>query len=300
MKYLITGFSGQLGFDVVKELKSRGVKDKDILAVSSKEMNITDKKDVFDVVKRFKPSVIIHCAAWTKVDDAEDYKNDCFNVNVNGTKNLIEAAKDVDASIIIISSDYVFNGEKDGIYTEEDKTCPQNVYGKSKELAEKAALKYKKSFVVRTSWVFGINGKNFVKTMIRLGKEKDELNIVSDQVGSPTYTIDLAKFLVDLADTDKYGIYHATNEEYCSWAEFAKYIFKTNGIKIKVNEVPTSEYKQKATRPLNSRLSKDKLENNGFDRFPSWQNAIDRYNIELKKEGVLNESISNGGSRIHR
>ncbi len=286
MKVLVTGYSGQLGYDVVRELLARGFNKEDILTPTSKEMNLTDEESVHNVVTNFKPDVIIHCAAWTKVDLAEDEKEACLNVNGLGTKYLVEAASMVDSSIIVISSDYVFDGKKDGIYNVNDVRNPQNVYGESKVLTENYALTYGKSFVVRTSWVFGINGGNFVKTMLKLSETKEELSVVSDQVGSPTYTVDLAKFLVDLSLTDQYGIYHATNEGFCSWAEFAKYIFETNGKKVRVKDIPTKDYPQKATRPLNSRLNKECITNIGLDKLPTWQDAILRYNKELKMEMI--------------
>ena len=284
MKYLVTGVNGQLGYDVVKTLLASGVEKSDICPTTSETMDITNKDVVRRVIEKFKPSVIIHCAAWTNVDGAEDEKEMCLKVNYEGTKHLVDAAKKENASIIVVSTDYVFDGKKDGIYEIDDSKNPQNVYGESKNLAESYALSYDKSFVVRTSWVFGINGKNFVKTMLRLAETKTELNVVCDQVGSPTYTVDLAKFLVNLAATNKYGIYHATNEGYCSWAEFAKYIFTSNGKDVLVHEISTREYPQKAVRPLNSRLSKKCLTDNGFDKLPTWQDAIDRYNKELVLE----------------
>lgn len=284
MKVLVTGYSGQLGYDVVRELKNRGYADEEIFCPSSKELNLTDPASINKVVESINPDVIIHCAAWTKVDLAEDEKEACLMVNGMGTKCLVEAAKLVDAAIIVISSDYVFDGEKEGIYSPDDVRNPLNVYGESKVLTENYAMTYEKSFIVRTSWVFGINGSNFIKTMLRLSETRDELNVVCDQIGSPTYTVDLARFLVDLAQTEQYGIYHATNEGYCSWAEFAKYIFETNGKKVIVHEIPTSDYPQKAKRPLNSRLSKECITEQGFDKLPTWQDAVKRYNKELKME----------------
>jgi dTDP-4-dehydrorhamnose reductase len=287
MRYLVTGYSGQLGYDVVKELLKRGVKEADIIATTSKTMNLTNSNDVMTIVRQYKPDTIIHCAAWTKVDDAEDNYDACYNVNVNGAKNIVEAAKTVDAKVLYVSTDYVFDGTKNGLYNEEDKKNPLNVYGKTKSEGEDVILSYPKSFVARTSWVFGINGHNFIRTMLKLSETHQELNVVCDQIGSPTYTVDLAKTIVDLVNTDKYGLYHVTNEGYCSWAEFAKYIFSSNNIEMKINEIPTSEYPQKAKRPLNSRLSKNKLTQKGFNVLPTWQNAVDRYNEELKLERKL-------------
>ena len=286
MKILVTGYSGQLGYDMVRELLGRGFNKEDILTPTSKEMNLTDKESVHNIVTNFKPDIIVHCAAWTKVDLAEDEKEACLNVNGLGTKYLVEAASMIDSSIIVISSDYVFDGKKDGIYDVNDVRNPQNVYGESKVLAENYALTYGKSFVVRTSWVFGINGGNFVKTMLKLSETKEELSVVSDQVGSPTYTVDLAKFLADLSLTNQYGIYHATNEGFCSWAEFAKYIFETNSKKVRVKDISTKDYSQKANRPLNSRLSKECITDIGLEKLPTWQDAVLRYNEELKMEMI--------------
>lgn len=285
MRYLITGYKGQLGFDIVRELQSRG--EEDILALDYEEMDITDKESVDKVVIEANPDVIFHCAAYTQVDVAEENEDACYKVNAVGTKNMVDAAKKVGAKIVYISTDYVFDGTKEGIYEVTDTPNPLGVYGKTKYEGELEALKYERSFVVRTSWVFGINGKNFVKTMLKLSETKTELNVVADQVGSPTYTVDLAKLLVDMVNTDKYGIYHANNEGFCSWAEFAEYIFESNAVEMKVNHIETKDYPVKATRPLNSKLSKSSLTQNGFKLLPSWQNAVDRYNEELEKEKVF-------------
>lgn len=283
MKCLVTGISGQLGYDVEKELKRRGYND--IYGVDKNNLDITNYDAVISYVNNLKPDVIFHNAAYTQVDNAEDDQNNCYNVNVIGTKNLVEAANNVNAKIIYISTDYVFPGTGTIPYEVDDEKNPQNYYGKTKYEGELEVEIYPKHFIVRTSWVFGINGKNFVKTMLRVSEEKEEVSVVSDQIGSPTYTVDLAHLLVDMAETEKYGTYHANNEGYCSWAEFTEYIYKTNNRNTIVKHITTSEYKTKALRPLNSRLSKKSLINNGFKLLPTWQDAIDRYNIELRKEG---------------
>ena len=289
MRYLITGFKGQLGYDLTRELLKRD--EHDFLAIDKEEMDITDKEAVMKVVKDYNPDVIFHCAAWTAVDKAEDedLKDIVNKVNVIGAKNMAEASIEVGAKILYMSSDYVFDGTKKGIYSEDDKVNPKSVYGETKFLGEEEIRKNPKHYVTRISWVFGINGNNFIKTMIKLSANHDSLNVVNDQIGSPTYTVDLAKVLVDMAQTDKYGTYNVTNEEYCSWADFAKYIFESNNLNTKVNEVSTEEYLslseiKQAYRPRNSRLSKDKLENNGFDRLPTWKDATDRYCDELIKQ----------------
>lgn len=292
MKFLITGFNGQLGYDIKRELKSQGYKDEDILAIDREEMDITKKEEVDKVVKNFKPDVIFHCAAWTAVDKAEEMKEACEKVNVEGTKNMVDASIEVGAKILYMSSDYVFDGTKDGIYTEEDTVNPKSVYGQTKYDGEEEIRRNPNHFITRISWVFGINGNNFIKTMLRLSDNHDILSVVDDQIGSPTYTVDLAKLLVAMSKTDKYGTYNATNEGYVSWAEFAEYIFKINNKNVKVNHVSTEEYLEmtgtiQAYRPRNSRLSKDKLEENGFDRLPTWESATERYSEELSKQKVL-------------
>ena len=290
MKYLITGVKGQLGYDIVRELKKRN--ETDILAVDVDEMDITDREQVFSVVKEYKPDTIIHCAAWTAVDKAEEEKELCEKVNVLGTKNLTDASIEIDAKIIYISTDYVFDGTKEGIYEPTDKVNPKSVYGDTKYRGDEEVRRNPKHYITRVSWVFGINGKNFVRTMLNLSEKLDSLNIVDDQIGSPTYTVDLSKVLVDMAQKDNYGTYHVTNEGFCSWAEFAEYIFTSNNKTTKVNKVTTEKYleitgTQQAYRPRNSRMSKEKLIENGFEKLPTWQDAIDRYNEELKEEKNL-------------
>ena len=290
MRYLITGYKGQLGFDLTRELDKRG--EKDYKAVDIDEMDITNREDVMKVVKDYNPDVIFHCAAWTAVDKAEEMEDKVRLVNVEGTKNLTDASIDVDATMIYMSTDYVFDGTKEGYYTEEDKVNPKSVYGQTKFEGEEEVRRNPKHFITRISWVFGINGNNFIKTMLKLSENHDELNVVGDQVGSPTYTVDLSKVLIDMAHTDKYGTYHVNNNGYCSWAEFADYIFKSNKKDVKVNYVTTEEYLEltnakQAYRPRNSKLSKDKLVEAGFDMLPDWQDATDRYCKELEEAKVL-------------
>ena len=290
MRYLITGYKGQLGYDLARELDKRGIKD--YLAVDIDEMDITKKAQVNKVIKDYNPDVIIHCAAWTAVDKAEDMSDIVRIINVVGTKNIVDAAMDVDATVIYMSTDYVFDGTKEGYYNEEDAPNPKSIYGQTKYDGEEEVRRNKKHFITRISWVFGINGNNFIKTMIKLSENHKELNVVDDQVGSPTYTVDLAKTLIDMSETDKYGTYHINNDGYCSWAEFAEYIFKSNDIDVKVNHVSTEEYiamtnAKQAYRPKNSKLSKEKLINAGFEMLPSWEDATDRYCEELKEAKVL-------------
>lgn len=283
MKFLVTGVNGQLGYDVKRELLKRGYMD--ICSPTRDELDITNESDVSRVVLEYQPDVIVHCAAYTAVDKAEEEKELCYDVNVNGTSYLVKNASLVGAKFIYISTDYVFDGTKDGIYEVDDISNPINYYGETKWLGEQVVREYPNHIITRISWVFGINGKNFIRTMLRLAETKKELGVVSDQVGSPTYTEDLAKLLVDMALSDKTGTYHATNEGYCSWNEFAKYIFEVNDIEMVVNEVLTKDYKTVAKRPLNSKLNKSKLEDNGFERLPDWKDAVKRYSKVLKKEG---------------
>ncbi|MGO5012139.1 dTDP-4-dehydrorhamnose reductase [Niallia sp. Sow4_A1] len=282
MKILVTGYSGQLGYDVVLEGKKRGY---EMIGVGHKELDITKEEQVQSYVHTVKPDAIIHCAAYTAVDHAEDDKETCFDVNVNGTKYLAAAAKGMDAKFIYISTDYVFEGTGTEPFTEEDAANPVGYYGLTKYEGEKAVQSLlDKYFIVRISWVFGINGNNFIKTMLRLAETRDELNVVGDQYGSPTYTFDLAKLLLDMVKTEKYGVYHASNEGFTTWADFAKEIFQVAGKKVKVNSITTEQYPTKAVRPKNSRMSKDKLEKNGFPRLPAWQDALTRYIAELQEE----------------
>lgn len=279
MKVLVTGFNGQLGYDVIKELDSRAVECK---GVDLQDFDITDREQTLSYIKEYKPDVVVHCAAYTAVDKAEDDEENCRKVNVEGSENLALACKELDAKMLYVSTDYVYGGNGDTPFETSDETDPKSVYGRTKLEGENAVRKHlDKYFVVRTSWVFGINGNNFVKTMLRLGAERDELNVVADQIGSPTYTPDLARLICDLIVTEKYGIYHGTNENYCSWAEFAAEIMRLGGRKAIVNPIPSSQYPARAQRPLNSRLSKTCLDEAGIDRLPTWQNALERYIGEL-------------------
>jgi len=282
MKVLVTGVKGQLGYDVVKELESRG---HEAVGVDIQEMDITDAESVDKVISAAAPDAVIHCAAYTAVDAAEDNVELCRKVNADGPQNIANVCKKLDIKMIYISTDYVFGGQGEKPWEPDEERDPQSVYGLTKyegELAVQNTLE--KYFIVRIAWVFGINGKNFVKTMINLGKTRDKLTVVCDQFGSPTYTYDLAKLLVDMVQTDKYGVYHATNEGFCNWYEFACEIFKQAGIEVEVAPVTSDQYPTKATRPFNSRMSKDKLTENGFDRLPAWQDALARYLKELEAQ----------------
>jgi dTDP-4-dehydrorhamnose reductase len=282
MKILVTGHSGQLGYDVVKEGLRRGL---DLYGVGSKELDITDKDSVNKYMNNLKPDAIIHCAAYTAVDKAEDDKENCWNVNVEGTKYLSLAAKNLNAKFMYISTDYVFDGNGAEPFTEMDTPNPIGHYGHTKFEGEKFVQNLLEFwFIIRISWVFGINGNNFIKTMLRLADNNNELQVVNDQVGSPTYTGDLARLLIDMIQTEKFGIYHATNTNFCNWAEFAKEIFRLAGKKAEVNGITTNEYPTRARRPKNSRLSTQKLIDSGFEPLPSWQDALQRYLKELMVE----------------
>ena len=290
MRYLITGVTGQLGYEVVKELKSRGIND--IYAPVRSEMDLSNLKSIDDAFDLYKPDVVFHCAAYTAVDKAENDKETCETINFKSTEEIAKKCSIYGAKLVYISTDYVFDGTKplNEEYEIDDIPNPKNVYGLTKLKGELAAAKNPKTFIARTSWVFGINGNNFVKTMINLGDKYPELRVVADQFGSPTYAVDLAKLLVDMSETDKYGIYHANNEGYCSWAEFASEIMKQNDKPAKVTSVTTDEYYAGkdmsliAYRPKNSKLSKISLDEAGFKRLPEWQDALDRYSKELKKQ----------------
>lgn len=285
MKVLVTGTSGQLGYDVVKELEKRGH-----IAVGTDvaEMDITDYGRVERVMREVKPEAVIHCAAYTAVDNAEDEQNreTVRLVNVVGTENIAKLCKELDCKMIYISTDYVFNGGGSEPWKANCKDFrPLNVYGQSKLDGERAvAGLLDKYFIVRIAWVFGKNGKNFIRTMLNLGRKYDKIRVVNDQIGTPTYTLDLARLLVDMAESEKYGYYHATNEGgYISWYDFAKAIFKAAGYPAQVEAVTTKEYGvSKAARPFNSRLDKSKLVENGFEPLPTWQDALERYLKEIE------------------
>lgn len=275
MKVLVTGATGQLGYDVCRVLEERKI---EYAGLGSKDCDITSFKAVQETFERIKPDAVVHCAAYTKVDAAEDNKELCRAINADGTRNIAEMCRQTGAKMIYISTDYVFPGDGDKYYQPDDPTCPKSVYGQTKlegELAVKELLQ--KYFIVRSSWVFGINGNNFVKTMLKLAETHDRLRVVDDQIGSPTYTADLAPLLCDMLETEKYGVYHATNEGVCSWAEFAEEIFRIAGKNVVVDHISTEEYGAKAPRPKNSRMSKDKLVCSGFNKLPCWENATNKY-----------------------
>ena len=278
MTVLVTGVKGQLGYDVVNELEKRGHV---AIGVDIDEMDITDAASVQKVITEAAPDAVIHCAAYTAVDAAEDNVDLCRRVNADGTENIAKVCKALNIKMMYISTDYVFNGQGERPWEPDDERQPLNIYGQTKYEGELAVEKLEKFFIVRIAWVFGINGKNFIKTMLNLGKTRDKLTVVADQIGSPTYTFDLARLLVDMIETDKYGRYHATNEGLCSWYEFACEIFRQAGISVSVAPVTSDQYPAKAKRPMNSRMDKSKLEENGFERLPSWQDALGRYLKEL-------------------
>lgn len=302
MKVFVTGVAGQLGHDVMNELAARGyqgigtdiaesysgVQDgTPVTLMPYVQLDITDEDAVISTITNINPDVVIHCAAWTAVDAAEEEENKdkVFSINVNGTENISRACKSVNAKMVYISTDYVFDGKGTEPWQADCKNyAPLNVYGKTKLEGEKIVSEIlDKYFIVRIAWVFGVNGGNFIKTMLKIGKKFDSIKVVNDQIGTPTYTFDLAKLLVDMIETDKYGYYHATNGGgYISWYDFACEIFRQAGYTTKVNPVTTKEYGiSKAARPFNSRLDKSKLTDNGFNPLPHWQDALKRYLEEI-------------------
>ena len=287
MRVLVTGANGQLGHDVVNELRNRGhiAITTDIAGDMDYLLDIT-KEEIISEVKEISPDAIIHCAAWTAVDAAEDEENKekVYAINVTGTENLVKAADYLDCKFLYLSTDYVFDGQGDRPWRPDDKAyAPLCYYGETKLQGEKAVRELDKYFIVRIAWVFGLHGKNFIRTMIDVGKTHDEVRVVNDQIGTPTYTFDLARLLVDMIETDRYGYYHATNEGgYISWYDFCEEIYRQAGLKTKVIPVTTLEYGlSKAKRPFNSRLDKSKLSENGFERLPEWKDALHRYLIEI-------------------
>lgn len=279
MKVFVTGVKGQLGYDVVRELEKRGM---EAVGVDIEEMDITDAASVEQVIKAAAPDAVIHCAAYTAVDAAEENEAVCRRVNADGPRNIARVCRELDIRMLYISTDYVFDGQGEHIWEPEDVCAPKSVYGQTKyegELAVQEILE--KYFIVRIAWVFGRNGKNFVKTMLKLAETHDTITVVNDQFGSPTYTYDLARLLVDMIQTDQYGVYHATNEGFCSWYDFACAIFREAGVNVKVVPVTSAEYGAKANRPMNSRMSKERLTENGFERLPSWEDALKRYIAEI-------------------
>lgn len=278
MKIFVTGVKGQLGHDVVNELEKRGHQ---AVGVDVEEMDVTDEAAVRDVITRAAPDAVIHCAAYTAVDAAEDQEDLCRRVNALGTRYVASVCRDLDCRLMYISTDYVFNGQGTRPWEPDDERQPLNVYGQTKYEGELAVEELKKYFIVRIAWVFGVNGKNFIRTMLNLGQTKDSLTVVDDQIGSPTYTLDLARLLVDMIETDRYGRYHATNAGLCSWYEFACEIFRQAGMKVKVSPVSSDQYPAKAKRPANSRMDQRKLRENGFEPLPPWQDALGRYLKEI-------------------
>lgn len=279
MKVLVTGSNGQLGYDIIKELEKRKI---EYVATTSQNMDITIKEDVERVVREVEPTHIIHCAAYTAVDKAETEVQLCNKVNIQGTENLVEICKELGITLMYFSTDYVFGAVGDKPNKVDDELNPQSVYAKSKYEGELRVINLEKFFIIRISWIYGKNGNNFVNTMMRLAEEKKEISVVSDQIGSPTYTVDIANEICDIINTEKFGIYHVANEGYVSWADFARKIFEYANVKVKVKNISTLEYNAKAIRPLNSRFDTSKLVNMGFNKLPVWDDALYRYMIEKK------------------
>lgn len=297
MRILVTGINGQLGYDVFKVLKE---KNYDVIGVGRDTMDLQESIQIKECIDKINPNVIVHCAAYTSVDDAEDDEELCRRINAYAVRDIAEKAKELDAVMIYISTDYIFDGEKilsekhDNTnnevdyyleYVEEDKPNPQNVYGKTKLEGEQYVKELlDKYYILRISWVFGENGKNFIDTMIKLSKQKEEISVIGNQIGSPTYTKDLANVIVEMIETNKYGVYHVTNDGFCSWYEFSKEIFRITESDILVKSINSSEYCTKAKRPLNSKMSKQKLAENGFTLPRKWQDALlDYISNTLKK-----------------
>ena len=275
MKIIVTGSRGQLGSDVTAQLKTEGI---EVIEASLPEIDITDSKAVENLVAESRADGVIHCAAYTNVDLAESEKELCRKINVDGTLNIARSCRNHDIPLLFTSTDYVFSGEGNTPFETDSEKAPCNFYGESKLGGENAVIENcDKYFILRISWVFGENGKNFVKTMLRLAETKSEINVVADQIGSPTYTKDLAVLICQMIKTDKYGVYHATNEGFCSWADFAEKIMEYSDLPVKINRISSDEYKSAAVRPLNSRLSKKSLDKAGFCRLPDWHDALKRF-----------------------
>ena len=298
MKVLVTGVAGQLGHDVMNELASRnlegygtdlaetyaGIQDGTyVCRAPYVSLDITDAQAVQKVMDEVHPDAVVHCAAWTAVDKAEDMPDVVRKVNAEGTKNIVDACKKQDIPVMYFSTDYVFNGEGTNPWMEYGHREPLNVYGQTKYEGELAVESYPKHFIIRISWVFGKNGNNFIKTMLRLGKERGAVSVVNDQIGMVTYTYDLARLVVDMIQTKEYGTYHATNSgDFISWYDFAKEIFKQAGMDVPVTPVDSSAFPAKAKRPKNSRMNQTELDKHGFTRLPDWHDALARYLKELK------------------
>ena len=282
MRVLVTGYAGQLGYDTIRLLEARGIECR---GVDMQDFDLTDGQAVKNYVQTYRPNAIVHCAAYTNVDKAESQHEICAAVNGMGTVNIVRAALSVGAKVVFISTDYVFPGTGDQPWKINDAYGPRNVYGMSKVQGENAVRSLMtRYFILRTSWVFGKNGHNFVRTMIRLGKEKKEIRVVDDQIGSPTYTRDLARVICDMLPTEKYGIYHVRNEGFISWFQFAKMIMEKTGLPCRVLPVPSSEYPTPAKRPLSSRLDGSRLAEAGFEPMPTVEDALDRYLDEIRDE----------------
>ncbi|SEC12935.1 dTDP-4-dehydrorhamnose reductase [Paenibacillus sp. GP183] len=282
MRILVTGANGQLGHDVIKSLKSQGI---ECCGVSREDFDLADIEFTVKYLHEYLPDVVVHCAAYTEVDLAENEIEKCREINVGVTATIAIICKEIDAKLVYISTDYVFSGKESEPYEIDSQTKPMSIYGQSKLEGERAIVnKVQKHFIIRTSWAYGTNGNNFVNRMLELSKEKHSINVVADQIGSPTFTEDLASLIVNMISTEKYGIYHATNEGYCSWAEFAVEIFRQAGITTKVNFITSEQFPTIAVRPRNSRLSKKSLDIAGFDHLPDWKNALTRY---LRKISAL-------------
>lgn len=283
MKILVTGVKGQLGYDVVEEAEKRGI---EAVGVDIDEMDITSEDQVNDVILNGDYDAVVHCAAWTAVDKAEEPEllDKVREVNATGTKYIVEACRKKDIPIMYFSTDYVFDGKGTRPWMEDDPRNPLNVYGLTKAEGEEFVETWPKHFIIRISWVFGRNGNNFIKTMLRLGSTRDHLTVVNDQIGSPTYTWDLARLVVDMIQTDKYGTYHAANQGEISWYDFAREIFRQAGMDVQVDPVSSAEYPAKAIRPSNSRMNQTNLDDNGFERLPAWQDALARYLDVLKEQ----------------
>lgn len=272
---IVTGALGQLGGDVCRILKEKNIPHK---GIDKNDVDITSEKEVISFFEKIDFDVLIHCAAYTAVDKAEKEKELCYAINAKGTENLARVCKEKNSAVIYISTDYVFSGEGEMPFEADDEKSPLSVYGKSKYEGEKAVMSLcEKYFIVRTSWVFGEQDRNFIATMLRLSKTAKEINVVYDQVGSPTYSSDLADLITQMAQTEKYGIYHGTNEGFCSWYELAKKVFEYKNIPMKVNPVTSEEYITPAKRPKNSRMSKSSLLKAGFSLLPHWEDAVERY-----------------------
>lgn len=286
MKILITGANGQLGYDILRHNERNALFD--AVGTDRAETDLTRPEEIVSLFRRERFDAVLHCAAYTAVDIAETERDLCRKVNYEATARLCDETARQGGKFMFLSTDYVFDGTKQGYYGTQDLPNPQNIYGKTKYEAETYVLQYDRSFVVRTSWVFGINGQNFVRSMLRLSQSNTHLKVVSDQIGSPTYTVDLARLLCDMVFTERYGLYHATNEGYCSRSEFAEEIFRQANRSVTVEKVLTSEFPPSAaTRPLNAKLDRSELKKRGFLPLPNWKDALQRYLTELREKDLL-------------